>query len=217
MWWIIHRIPRENLKAIIFEAFKRDLMQPRYVEEFIRAFHSEINEQAKEQAISRDRLSVKRREVTRKLDGLISAIADGLRAERLQQELDRLEAKKQVINMNLNNAPASLPRLHPNLAVPYRRKVEHLHEALQGSAIRTEALELIRPLIKQVITRPIEDGFEIELVGAIANLVRLSQTPDIEPNNATNTNKLLTDIDDQFVSSVKVVAGEGFEPPTHGL
>jgi hypothetical protein len=145
--------------------------------------------------------------VARQLDGLIDAIADGLRAESLQQKLDDLEARKQALSEHLNSAPALMPRLHLNLASLYRRKVEHLHEALKDPMIRTEALELIRPLIEHVIMRPVEEGFEIELVGAIANMLRLSQTPDTEPKIAANSTANVADVDDPFVSSVKVVAG----------
>ena len=53
--------------------------------------------------------------------------------------------------------------------------------------------------------RPTGKGrFEVELVGEIANMVALSpggETAQKEP----------------YRSSVKVVAGEGFEPPTLGL
>ena len=200
-------IKREALEEIILDALKRDLMQPQYVEEFIRAYHTEINSQAKEQDKSRDRLTAELANVTRKLDGLIDAIADGLRAEQLQQKLDDLEARKQALSEQLSGAPESMPRLHPNLASLYRRKVEHLHEALQDPAIRTEALELIRPLIERVIMRPVKDGFEIELVGAIANMLRLSQAPSTEPKNGTKPAAIAADVDDPFVSSVKVVAG----------
>ena len=70
-----------------------------------------------------------------------------------------------------------------------------------------EALELIRPLIERVIMRPVEGGFEIELVGAIANMLQLTQTPSTEPKNAANPTAKAADVDDPFVSSVKVVAG----------
>ena len=72
-------------------------MQPQNVEEFVRAYHAEINVQAKEQDVSRDRLTAELANVTRKLDGLIDAIAEGLRADRLQQKLDDLEARKQAL------------------------------------------------------------------------------------------------------------------------
>jgi hypothetical protein len=44
-------------------------------------------------------------------------------------------------------------------------------------------------------------------VGAIANMLRLSQTPSTEPKNGANPTAIAADVDDPFVSSVKVVAG----------
>ena len=54
--------------------------------------------------------------------------------------------------------------------------------------------------------RPVEGGFEIELVGAIANMLQLTQTPSTEPKNAANPTAKAADVDDPFVSSVEVVA-----------
>ena len=65
-------------------------------------------------------------------------------------------------------------RLHPNLAQLYREKVANLHSALADPELRTEALELIRGLIERVELHPAEDGFRVELVGEIANMVTLS-------------------------------------------
>ena len=55
--------------------------------------------------------------------------------------------------------------------------------------------------------RPVEEGFEIELVGAIANMLQLAQTPGTDPKNAANLTAKSADVDHPFVSSVKVVAG----------
>ena len=58
-----------------------------------------------------------------------------------------------------------------------------------------EAWEILRGLIEQVSVRIAEDGFAIDLVGEIANMVRLSAEAEgigIEP----------------FRSSVKVAAGK---------
>jgi len=132
--------------------------------------------------------------VTRKLDGLVDAIADGLRGLDLQRRLDELGAHKKELEKQLA-APAPPPvRLHPNLAVLYRQKVAELHTALADPELRTEALELIRGLIDRVELHPAEEGFRIELVGEIANMVALSagvESAGSEPNRA----------------SVKVVAG----------
>ena len=52
-----------------------------------------------------------------------------------------------------------------------------------------------------VVISPTEGGFEIELSGDITNMIKLPEGSSI----------------DRHKSSVKVVAGEGFEPPTFRL
>ena len=93
-------------------------------------------------------------EVTRKLKGLVDALAEGYRVPGLQQRLDELEARRSALEQELA-APAPSPvRLHPNLAQVYRRKVERLHEALADPALRDEALGLLRGLIERVVLHP---------------------------------------------------------------
>jgi hypothetical protein len=54
-------------------------------------------------------------------------------------------------------------RLHPNLAAIYRRKVATLQNLLEDDATRSEAVEVIRSLIDQVIFRPTANaGLEVE-------------------------------------------------------
>ena len=59
----------------------------------------------------------------------------------------------------------------------------------------------MRGLIEKVIVRNTETGFEIDLFGDIANMLTLSDGSKTA----------------EFRRSVKVVAGEGVEPPTLGL
>ena len=179
-------------------------MHPELVAEFVREFHAEINRQRHDAELS---LGSRRRELEetrRKLDGLIEAIADGFRATGLQEKLDELERRKARLESEIDDAPAAAPRLHPNLAELYRKKVANLQDALADPATQTEALEILRGLIERVSFRTDENAFEIELVGEIANMVRLSagsETFGTEP----------------YRSSVKVVAGVGFEPTTFRL
>ena len=73
-------IRRAALEGLIIDGLRQRLMAPEFVEEFIRAFQNEINLQRRESNAVHE---AKRREladVMRKLDGLIDAIADGLRA-----------------------------------------------------------------------------------------------------------------------------------------
>ena len=64
-------IARPRLEGLILDALRHNLMRPELVEEFIRAFHEEVNRQrhtAELQVEARRRELV---EITRKLDGLI--------------------------------------------------------------------------------------------------------------------------------------------------
>ena len=197
-------IRRGVLEGLILDALKHNLMHPDLVAEFVREFYAEINRQRRDAELS---LGSKRREleaVGRKLDGLIEAIADGFRAPGLQAKLDELEQHKVRLKSEIDAAPADAPRLHPNVAEIYRKRVGSLQDALADPATKTEAIEILRGLIERIAISAAGDGFTIELVGEIANMVRLStgaKSLAIEP----------------FRSSVKVVAGIGFEPMTFRL
>jgi hypothetical protein len=104
----------------------------------------------------------------------------------------------------LTEAPPPAPRLHPNLAGLYRRKVERLHEALANPAVHGEALTVLRSLIESVVMHPREDGFTIELIGEIANMVALGLRP--QTNKAASSEAAVLDA---FRRSVKMVAGAG--------
>jgi site-specific DNA recombinase len=169
-------------------------MHPDFVAEFIREFHAEINRQRRDAELT---INFKRRELDetcRKLDGLIEAIADGFRAPGLQAKLDELEQSKARLQSEIDGAPAPSTRLHPNLAELYRKKVASLQEALIDPATKVEALEILRSLIDRVEVSADENGFTIELVGEIANMVRLSAGGESLGN-------------EPYRSSVKVVAG----------
>lgn len=91
-------------------------MAPELVKEFIAEYHAEINRQRRTVELE---AGLKRREledVTRKLAGLVDAIADGLRAPGLQGRLDELEQRKANLETIVTAIPSPEPRLHPNLA-----------------------------------------------------------------------------------------------------
>ena len=76
-----------------------------------------------------------------------------------------------------------------------------LQDLLESNATRTEAVAIIRSLVEKVIFRPMpEAGLEIELVGDIAGMVHLAQ-------NANENSPVSRAVHDEFMRSVKVVAG----------
>jgi site-specific DNA recombinase len=187
---------RGTLETLVIDALRQSLMAPDLVAEFVREFRAEINRCRHEVELG---VSLKRREideVSRKLNGLIDAIAEGLRTVGLKEKLESLEARKAEIERELAAAPAVAPRLHPNLAEVYRKKVANLAAALADRTTHSEALEILRGLVERVTVTPIEDGaFEIELVGEIARMVTLG-TNDIAAREGA-----------ALLSSVEVVAG----------
>jgi site-specific DNA recombinase len=184
------------LEALILDGLRQRLMAPELVEEFVRTFQKEINFQHREDEALRDAKRRELSEIKRKLDGLIDAIADGLRAPGLQQRLDELEARRSEIGQSLA-APASTVRLHPNLAQVYKQHVEQLQQALDHPGIRDEAVQILRGLIEQVSIGPAETGLEIEIAGEIAKMVELG----------LGANRKQGNLNDRLARSVKVVAG----------
>jgi site-specific DNA recombinase len=175
-------IARPRLEGLILDALRHNLMRPELVEEFVRAFHEEVNRQRHTAELQ---VEARRRELgdtVRKLDGLIEAMAEGFRAPGLQAKLDGLENRKVALERELADAVAPAPRLHPNLAELYARQVAALHEALADPATRDEALEITRALIERVLVRPGETrgSFEVELEGEIAAMVELAQGANIK-------------------------------------
>jgi len=167
-------VRRGVFEHLILDALKNRLMAPELVAEFVEEFRREVNRQRQgaelERAAAQSELAV----VMRKLDGLVDAIADGLRAPDLQRRLDELGTRKSQLEALLAAPPPPPVRLHPNLSGLYRQKVADLHGALADPGLRGEALEIIRTLIERVELHPAEDGFRIELIGEIANMVTLS-------------------------------------------
>jgi hypothetical protein len=136
----------------------------------------------------------------RQLDGLITAITEGLRGDGLQQRLSALEAEKARLGAVVNLPAPSPIRLHPDLAEVYRHRVAALAAALDDEDGRNEALEIIRGLIERVAVAPAESGaIEIEIVGELAQMVEVALEGE-------DSNKK-TALPERARRSVKVVAG----------
>ena len=194
---------RHELEGIVLNLLRDRLMRPEAVAAFVVSVSREMNAGRAEASAARARLTSERSQITRRLDGLYDAIADGLRTAGLKTKLEDMEAQLVTIDAKLA-APAPSPvRLHPQLSEIYRRKVEELSETLADPEIRPAALETIRGLISAVtVHETANDSIRIDLDGAITALVGLAQ-PEAEV----------------FINagSVKVVAGVGFEPTTFRL
>jgi site-specific DNA recombinase len=206
-------IKRDRIEELVLNTLKTQLMQPHHVEEFVGAFHAEINRMEKGRHGEREQKAKQLERINRKLDGLYEAIADGLRTPGLKAKLEELERSKEDYEREVSTAPAPAPVLHPNLASLYRRKVQNLNASLNIPDCRTEAAEIIRGLIDSISVRRNDDDIEIELVGEITNMIEVAQTADLKGKAASEEAATLKN----YRGSVKVVAGTGFEPVTFRL
>ena len=185
------------------DALRTRLMAPDLVAEFIKEFTAEWNRAAAEASAGRDGTARELVIVERKINGLISAIAEGFRAAGLQTQLDGLEARRIELSGKLSAPVPSQPRLHPNIAQVYRDKVERLQEALHAGDDGQAALETARNLIDKIVLTPASSGagFEIELIGEIASMIRLGLAQTETGSRANGPDP------DLFARSIKVVAG----------
>jgi hypothetical protein len=79
--------------VLILSGLQHRLMAPELVEMFISEVHLEINRQRREDGANRAVQERERAQVSRKLAGLVEAIADGIRGRRLAAPLGRADRK----------------------------------------------------------------------------------------------------------------------------
>ncbi len=202
-------VRRSVLEEVVLDLLKTRLMQPDAVAAFVRD-HAEIsNGKGAEEAKDRQRLEAERKSLKRKLEGLYDAIAEGLRSPGLNERLLDLEGRITAIDAELA-FPAPAPvRLNSNLSELYRRKVAELALTLADPAIAGPAREIIRGLIEKVSVRWEEGQAVVVLDGALTAMIGLAQNAK-GPASAGRGGSV-------DYSSVKVVAGAGFEPAAFRL
>ena len=193
---------RGDLEEVVLNLLRERLMRPEAVAAFVASVGREMNAGRAEETATRARLEAERAQVTRRLDGLYDAIADGLRTAGLKIKLEEMELRLAEIDAKLRAPEPTAVRIHPQLSEIYRRKVEELSETLADPGIRPMALETIRGLIQSVTVHEMASGVRIDLDGAITALVGLAQ-PGAEVIVGS--------------CSVEVVAGVGFEPTAFRL
>ena len=195
-------IRRDLLEATVMEGLKEHLMHPDCVKEFVAEFHREVNRLAANQDFERDQIVRDLEKANRDLKRIVQAIKDGIPALTLKDELMTLETTKTELETRLATAPEPIPRLHPNLAEVYRKKVANLADALNEENTPSEAAEAIRGLIDEIRLVPKDGDLKIELYGELAALIALANE---HPRGKTSG------------VQVTLVAGAGFEPATFRL
>ena len=167
-------IRRDIIEAAVLDGLKEHLMHPECVKAFVSEYHTEMNRLAATQDTERDRLARDLTKTEHDIQKLINAIKEGVPGSAIKDEMQTLEDRRQELAHAMEKAPASIPRLHPNLAQLYRDKVDRLTEALNEDSSRSAAAEAIRALIEEVRLVPDDGSLKIELYGELAALINLA-------------------------------------------
>lgn len=124
------------------------------VAEAVRAYHEELNRQNRERRAqtSADRPALAK--VERAIASIIAAIEDGMYQPTMKERMTELEQQKAEITARLAVDEPQLLDVNPNIAEVYRRKVEHLSDALADPQANQEAATAIRSLIGEIVLTP---------------------------------------------------------------
>ena len=194
-------IRRSEIESWIIEALRHQLMAPDLVSEFVRSFNDEVNRSRRDRDQRRQSLQREGKDLDRRIDTLLEAFASGsLTGPSVQTKLRALENRQREVASELAGLAADPVRLHPNLATVYRQKVAHLQDLLANKDTQTEAVQVLRSLVDQVVLQPKDGALEVELIGDIAKMVLVAQQ---NLNNSPPSRA----VHDEFARSVKVVAG----------
>jgi site-specific DNA recombinase len=198
----------ETVENAVLAGLQAEMRDPRVIAEYVRAYHEERKRLAAQADAKRARLDRRLGELNREIARLVDAIAKGHgdpavlgpRSTELNEERKRIS-----IELTTSEKPSEVVSLHPAVLARYEEQLVELRNAL-SKGIRagdSDAAEAIRELIETVTvfrdhSRP--GGVTVEIAGRLNALLGEQAYP----------NK---------VRGVwgKMVAEEGFEPPTHGL
>lgn len=167
-------IRRPRLEAQVLEVLGSRLMRADLVAAFCTEFIAEWNRLSAEASSG---IEVRRRElkvIERKIENILEAIADGIRAGGIQQKLSELEARRDELRAVSAEATAAVPALNPNLAQTYADGVAKLRQGIDAGDGQ-DVLEAARALIDKVIVTPGDDPDDppgIELVGQLMAMLK---------------------------------------------
>ena len=106
-------------------------MHPEMVRTFIAEFHRELNRQAAEHDVRRDRVARDLERTDRDIRRLIDAIKAGVPGAAIKDEMTTLETRRRDLFGQLEAAPPAVPRLHPRVADLYQQKIAALGRSPQ--------------------------------------------------------------------------------------
>jgi len=172
-------ILRQNIEARVLGALKDRLLTPDLVDEFVRAFETELAILQRDALGTQARVHHELADVERRLQGVLRAVENGAWNDSIRTRLTELEGRKMELRQQLAEAEHPPPRirLSANAADIYRSRVADLEASLNDDEIKEEAAEALRLLIERIVLTPdaaTADGLAATLHGELATILRLA-------------------------------------------
>jgi site-specific DNA recombinase len=192
------------IEQTVVGGLRRHLVDPSAIKLFLQEYQAERKRLASDSINRRGSLERELSEVGRKLERAMSAMLESnAPIESFTAAIGELEARKNRIKTELANLAESVNviALHPQAQAKYLRIVDDLAATIRDRKPGTEMANAIWELIESVTVVKTEPGeaLKIDVQGRLAALLDAPVFPS------------------GSMSGVKVVAGEGLEPPTPGL
>lgn len=124
-------------------------MDPRLVAVFCDEYTRHTNELRKKQNSARSGFEAELQKLERRRKRCVEAIMDGLPAHQFKDELRRIDERRIEVEGLLSNCEEVPVILHPAMAKYYQQQVSQLAQAVTDPALRGEANDVLRSLVKK--------------------------------------------------------------------
>ncbi|AXQ95926.1 recombinase family protein [Cereibacter sphaeroides] len=206
-------IARTVVEERVLGGLRDRLMHPDLIAEFIAEFQRATQAERLEVLAARGEAERKLTKVTREIDNIVTAIAEGMFHPSMKAKMDGLEAERADLEARLAEIPDPEPvAIHPGLSEIYGRKIADLVAALNDAETKPEAAGILRGLTGKIVLTPdaaAANGHAIELYGELGAILSLC---DNGMGRNTKARSIATG-----VRQVTMVAGAGFEPAAFRL
>ena len=198
------------IEPLILDSIRKQLMTPSALDRFRKAFVAKVKRMEKELDNDRAFVAAQLREVNRdiaRLKKLLMVLAErDLESSELLEALVEAEGRKDKLVEQEAAIRSDMPVIPDDIAELYRQKVDDLAGTLSNPKMVESSGEMLAAIIDriEVAWDPSLDAHPVEVFGNIAALLGLGDEDQAAAYTAHQ-------------SSLKLVAGVGFEPTTFRL
>jgi site-specific DNA recombinase len=164
----------DRLEEAGLRGLQERLVTPELTDAFVREYTAEINRLRQEASSGRFAAKQRLTSLSSQIDNIVDTVAYGKSSPALLERLEKLEAEKGRLELELGEPEPEPIRLHPNIAEFYIAKVADLRGALDRDGSREEATAILRGLVEEIRLHPVDGELHIELIGELATLLHFA-------------------------------------------